>query len=123
MNIVLWIAQILLAGMFLAAGIMKYSQPIAKLAGKMSWVTHYKPGTVRFVGIAEVLGALGLILPWSTNIAPVLTPIAAVALAVVMVLAALYHFRQKEFSGITVNVVLLALAVLVAWGRFAGLAG
>jgi len=122
-NIVLWIAQILLAAMFVSAGLAKCTQPIDKLAQKMSWVTHYKPGTVRFVGVAESLGAIGLILPQATGIAPILTPIAAVALAVVMVLASFYHFHQKEFSGIGLNAVLFFLAVFVAWGRFTALGG
>ncbi|WP_104091614.1 DoxX family protein [Arthrobacter sp. GMC3] len=123
MNIVLWIVQILLAAMFFSTGLIKCTQPVARLAEKMSWVTHYKLGTVRFVGIAETLGAIGLILPQATGIAPILTPIAAVALAVVMVLASRYHLIHKEFSGIGINAVLFVLAVFVAWGRFASLAG
>ncbi|ALE05878.1 DoxX family protein [Arthrobacter sp. ERGS1:01] len=123
MNVALWIVQILLAVMFLATGAMKVSQPIDKLGTRMPWVNHFPVGVVRFVGIAEILGAVGVILPQLTNIAPVLTPIAASALALVMVLAALWHLRQKEFSTIAVNAVLFVLAVFVAWGRFAGLNG
>lgn len=123
MNFTLWIVQILLAAMFLAVGAMKASQPVPKLGKSMPWVTHFPLSVVRFVGVAELLGAVGLILPAATGIAPVLTPLAATGLAVVMVLAAIYHFRQKEFSGIGINAVLFALAVFVAAGRFTSLAG
>jgi uncharacterized membrane protein YphA (DoxX/SURF4 family) len=123
MNVALWIVQILLAAMFLMAGAMKVSQPIDKLGTRMPWVNHFPVGVVRFVGIAEIFGAIGVILPIATGIVPVLTPIAASALALVMVLAAVWHLRQKEYSGIAVNAVLFILAVFVAWGRFAGLNG
>jgi predicted PurR-regulated permease PerM len=66
----------------------------------------------------ELLGAVGLILPAMTGIAPILTPLAAAGLAVMMLLAALTHVRRKEPSGIALTVVLLALAVVIAWGRF-----
>ena len=74
--------------------------------------------TIRFIGIAEILGAIGLILPGATGIAAVLTPIAAVCLAVTMVLAAVVHGRRGETQAIVVNVVLLALALFVAVMRF-----
>jgi hypothetical protein len=81
-------------------------------------VEDFSPATVRFIGIVELAAALGLILPAVTGIAPILTPLAATGLAVVMVLAAITHVRRKEPSGIAVNAVLFALAVFVAWGRF-----
>ena len=73
---------------------------------------------LRLTGVAELAGALGLILPAATGIAVWLTPLAACGIALIMVLAAGLHARRREPSGIAVNVVLLALAVLVAWGRF-----
>jgi uncharacterized membrane protein YphA (DoxX/SURF4 family) len=66
----------------------------------------------------ELLGAAGLILPAVTGIAPILTPLAAAGLAVMMLLAALTHARRKELCGIALTVVLFALAVVIAWGRF-----
>jgi len=117
-NIVLWVLQVLLGAAFIGAGAMKLSQPIEKLATNMTWVSRYSPGTVRFVGATEVLGGLGLILPWATGIAPVLTPVAAVGLAVIMLLAVVDHARAKEYPMIAVNVVLGALAVIIAVGRF-----
>jgi hypothetical protein len=118
MNIALWIVQALLAAMYAMAGTMKTTQPKEKLADRMSWVNDYSGGTVKFVGAMEFLGALGLILPWATGIATILTPLAAVGLAVIQALAIAYHVRKREFSVLPVNVILLALAVFVAIGRF-----
>lgn len=66
----------------------------------------------------EGLAAIGLILPAATDIAPVLTPLAATGLAVMMVLAAITHARRKEPRSIAINAVILVVAVVVAWGRF-----
>ena len=118
MNIFLWIVQAVLAVMFAMAGVMKTTQPKDKLVEKLPWVADFSVGTVRFIGIVEFAGALGLILPAATGIATVLTPLAAVGLGITMLLAATYHARKKEFPAIGLNAVLLILAVLVAWGRF-----
>jgi uncharacterized membrane protein len=118
MNVVLWIVQGLLAAGFGMAGVMKSTQPKDKLVDRLPWVEDFSPATVRFIGIVELAAALGLILPAVTGIAPILTPLAATGLAVVMVLAAITHVRRKEPSGIAVNAVLFVLVVFVAWGRF-----
>jgi uncharacterized membrane protein YphA (DoxX/SURF4 family) len=118
MNVVLWVLQGLLAAVFLGAGGMKVSQPVEKLAKNMSWVERFSEPVVRFVGAVEILGAIGLILPWALDIAPILTPLAAAGLAVTMVLAAIHHVRNGEAKALPVNIVLFALAVIVAVGRF-----
>lgn len=118
MNIALWIVAGVLAAVFLFAGLTKTFTSIDRLAEKMPWVSRYKPATVRFIGITEALGALGLILPGATGIAPVLVPWAATGLAVTMVLAIVHHARNSENQAIIANLVLLAAAVFVAWGRF-----
>jgi len=118
MNVFLWIVQVLLAAFFAMAGAMKATQPKDKLVERLPWVADFSAATVRFIGIVELAGALGLILPAATGIAPVLTPLAATGLAVTMILAALTHVRRKEPSAIAFNAVLLILAALVAWGRF-----
>lgn len=118
MNTALWIVQILLAVAFVGAGAMKASQPREKLEGALPWVADFPTPVVRFIGVAEVLGGLGLVLPAVTGIAPVLTPVAATALAVTMVLAAVVHARRGEYASIGVNAVLLLLTAFVAWGRF-----
>jgi uncharacterized membrane protein YphA (DoxX/SURF4 family) len=118
MNVALWVVAGVLAVMFGMSGVMKATQAKDKLADKLPWVADVSLPTLRLIGVAELLGALGLILPAWTGIAPVLTPIAAVGLAVIMVLAAALHARRREPSAIAFNVVLLAAAVFVAWGRF-----
>ncbi|MDX3457632.1 DoxX family protein [Streptomyces sp. ME02-8801-2C] len=118
MNVFLWIVQVVLAAMFAMAGVMKSTQPKEKLVDQLPWTADFSQGTVRFIGIVEFAAALGLILPAATDIAPVLTPLAATGLAVTMVLAALTHTRRKEPGAVGFTAVLLILAVLVAWGRF-----
>ena len=118
MNVLLWIVQAILAAMFAMSGLGKALQPKDKLAGRYPWMQDVSQATVRFIGVMELLGAIGLIVPAATGIAPVLTPIAGTGLAVIMVLAAAMHIRRKEPSGVAVTAVLFVLAALVAWGRF-----
>jgi uncharacterized membrane protein len=117
-NVFLWVLQAALATAFGLAGVMKSTQPKEKLRPKLPWVRDFTPAQIRLIGVVELLGALGLILPAVTGIAPILTPLAAAGLAITMIGAAITHARRKEPSGIAVNVVLLALAVVIAWGRF-----
>jgi len=117
-NVFLWILQILLALAFLAAGVVKMTQPRAKLQTNMGWVEDFSDTNVKLIGAAEVLGALGLVLPWWTGIAPVLTPIAALCLAVAMAGAVIVHIRRKELPRIAPAAVLLVLSAVVAIGRF-----
>ncbi|MBK9924234.1 MAG: DoxX family protein [Anaerolineales bacterium] len=120
MNIALWIAQGLLAAMYLMAGSMKTFQPAnVRTNPQMTWAHDKQDGYIRFVGISELLGALGLILPLVTGILPWLTVIAAVGLTVIQLLAIFsVHLPKKEFNVIPVNIVLLALAVFVIIGRW-----
>lgn len=117
MNVFLWILQALLAVMFAMAGVMKSTRPKDRLAPKLPWVEDFPSGMVKFIGVAELAAALGLILPAATGIAPVLTPLAA-GLVIVMIGAMITHARRKEPQAIAFNVVLLILAAVVAWGRF-----
>lgn len=117
MNTALWAVQALLALAFLAAGAMKSTQPLDKLAQNMAWVKTTPAPLVRFIGVAEVLGAIGLLAPWGLGILPILTPVAAGCLVVVMVLAAGTHAKLGEYPAIGANVVLGGLAAFVAWGR------
>ena len=118
MNVALWIAASVLALAFAAAGLMKLTRPKEALAGSQPWTEDFSAGTIKLIGALEVLGAIGLILPGITGIAPILVPLAATGLAIIMVLAAITHIRRHEASNVIANVVLLALAVFVAWGRF-----
>ena len=119
MNLALWIIAIALAAVFAGSGLMKQFVPKDKLVTSgQGWAQDFSPTIIRLIGLAEILGAIGLVLPAAVHIAPILVPLAAVGLALVMVGAAVVHARRNEPMNIAVNVVLIALAVFVAWGRF-----
>jgi len=118
MNIALWIIASLLALTFFAAGSTKLLQPKEKLATRMAWTQDFSPGMIKTIGGLEVLAAVGLILPAVLGIVPVLVPLAATGLVLMMIGAAITHLRRKEAPMIVANVVLLVLAAIVAWGRF-----
>ena len=119
MNLILWIAAGVLAAAFLAAGAMKLTQPKEKLAQSgMGWTEDFSPGAIKAIGALELLAAIGLILPAALDIVPDLVPVAAVGLVLLMLGAVVTHLRRKEGQMVVVNVVLIALAAFVAWGRF-----
>src|SRR5688500_1616200 len=118
LHITLWIAQVVLAAMFLMSGLMKVSQPIDQLSAMLPWASQVPEILVRFIGAAEVFGGIGVILPSLLRIQPKLTPIAAVGLAVVMVFAVAFHLYRGETTAIGMNLILVAIAVFIAWGRF-----
>ncbi len=117
LNIGLWIAQTILAAIFIMAGLMKSAQPIETIAESLPWVTNTPEALVRFIGLSELLGGLGLILPALLRIKPFLTGWAALGLATVMLLASIFHGTRGEFSGIGMNLILMAIALFIAWGR------
>jgi uncharacterized membrane protein YphA (DoxX/SURF4 family) len=117
MNIALWIVQVLLGGMFVMAGVMKaFQYERAKVS--LFWVKDVPRGLVTFIGISELLGGLGLLLPAITGILPWLTPLAGAGLALIMILAIGFHASRREGQAIGFNAVLLVLAVFIAYGRF-----
>lgn len=119
LNIALWVVQVLLALAFGAAGLMKISQPYEALGAMMAWVNTSPEWLVRFIGAAEVAGALGVILPAATRILPLLTPLAALGFAVIQVLAIGVHANLGETANsLPVNLILLALSLFVVWGRW-----
>ncbi|WP_435106209.1 DoxX family protein [Nocardiopsis synnemataformans] len=119
MNVVLWVIAGLLAVTFLLAGLMKVIQSKEKLAASgMAWTEGFSAGAVKGIGVLEVLGAIGLVLPPVLGVVPILAPLAAAGLGVMMLGAAIVHARRKENQMVAVNAVLLLLAAVVAWGRF-----
>lgn len=117
MNIALWIVQGLLALAFGAGGAMKGFSPMTELAANMAWVNDVPSFIPRLAGIAELLGAIGLILPSALRIRPRLTPMAAWGLVAVMVLAAIFHISRGEYDALLPNLILGGLAGFVAYGR------
>ena len=118
MNIVLWVVQILLALAFIMAGFMKTFTPVEKLKERMGWVKITPPALVRLVGIIEILGGIGLILPAALKILPVLTPTAAAGLVITMLGAIVVHLRLKEGKQSGAPLILLLLALFIVIGRF-----
>lgn len=118
MNIALWVVQGVLAAAFLMAGGMKLAKPHGELAEQMDWVEDFSPQAVKLIGVVELFGAIGLVLPGVTGIAPVLVPLAAVGLGIDMVGAAVLHARRSETQMMVSNAVLFVLAAFIAWGRF-----
>ncbi|NLR62377.1 DoxX family protein [Chitinophaga polysaccharea] len=116
MNTLLWIAQGLLAAVFMYSGIMKSSQKREKLVEVgQTGVANLSYPMIRFIGMIEILGAVGMIAPWATGILPWLTPFAALGFAVIMMMAAPIHYKRGEYVAVAFNIFLLltALAVMV----------
>ncbi len=120
MNIALWIIAGLLAAFFGVVGVRKLIQPRLQLATSgLAWVEDRTDAEVKGIGALEVLGAAGLILPAALGVAEILTPLAALGLAVIMAGAIVVHLHRKGENGFAVgNLVLGALALFVAVMRF-----
>jgi len=117
MNISLWIAQIILAAFFLTGAIMKF-QPVEKMAPIMPWVGQVPAGVVKLLGITDLLGAIGLVLPALLRIKPQLTPIAAIGALALMICAIIFHVSRGEAAVIGANIVAAVVAGFIIWGRF-----
>jgi len=116
MNIALWLLQGLLAALFLAIGSMK-AFTYEKFKAQAGEGAPSRSLTA-FIGVSEMAGGLGLIVPWATGLLPVLTPIAAGALGIVMVLAVVHHAQHRDpFGKMVPALALLVLSAFVAWGR------
>jgi len=117
LNFWLWAVQVLLAAFYLMVGFMKATRPLTDLDKMMGYPSQL-PRLTRFVGVSEILGAIGLILPMVTGILPWLTPLAAIGLSLIQVLAIGFHAQRKETGKtLPMNLVLLALSLFVLWGR------
>jgi hypothetical protein len=118
----LWIGQGILAVIFLGSGIAKSTMSKKRLIDSgQTGVVFFPTPAIRVIAALEILGAVGVILPWLTGIARVLTPVAAVGLACVMVGAAISHTKLREPRNVATNAVIFAVCVFVAVGRFADL--
>ena len=117
MNIALWVLQAVLALAFIAAGSLNvFACEKYKAMSEKDGPTDLNRGLVMFIGLSELAGAIGIVLPMAANVAPWLSPIAAAGLATVMLLAVLYHLRRHESPAVPAGLLLLAL--FVAGGRF-----
>lgn len=118
MNIVLWVLAGVLAVTFFASGLSKVVGQREAMIAKTPYVEDFPQGAVRLIGVVEMLGALGLVLPALLDVAPVLVPVAAIGLAAVMLGAVVVHLRRGEGAASAAPALVLAvLAVVLAWGR------
>jgi putative oxidoreductase len=117
LRFVLWMTQLILALVFGMAGWMKSTYGIETLALYVPWSTDVPLALVRFIGVAEFLGALALVLPALTRVKPLLTPLAAALLALAMGMAVVFHLARGEAPSVAMPLMLGLLAALVAWGR------
>lgn len=118
LHVALWAAQALVALAFVMAGTMKATMPYAELAANMAWVSAVPEGLVRVIGVAELLGGIGLVAPALSRIRPGLTALAGAGLALVMLLASVFHLSRGEIAALPINVTLGAFAAFIAWGRW-----
>jgi hypothetical protein len=122
MDIILWTGQVLLAAIFLLSGSLKSAQSRDRMIATGQTAAKIVPlPLMRVAGVTELFGVLGVVLPWATGIARVLTPVAATGFCVVMALAAMVHARLREPRAVVVNLGILAVAAFVAIGRFGDL--
>ncbi|SFD62926.1 DoxX-like family protein [Actinopolyspora alba] len=120
MNLALWIVAGLLAVVMLVGGITKLFVPKEKLAATSNggWTGDFGVGFVKTLGAVEVLAAVGITLPAAVDIAPVMVPVTAVCWVLLMIGAMITHLRRGERTAVVANLLYLAMAAFVAWGRF-----
>jgi putative oxidoreductase len=118
LHVALWIVQVLLSLFFLMAGVVHALLPIAQAAKNAPWAADLPVPLVKLIGIVELAGAVGIVLPALVRILPALTPLAAMGLLVIMAAAIPFHISRGESRVITMHFVVVALAAFVAWGRF-----
>ncbi|KOX18777.1 membrane protein [Saccharothrix sp. NRRL B-16348] len=120
MNLALWIITGVLAAAYFFGGggkLVLSKQKIAATGPSAAWTEDWSAGGIKAIGALEVLAGVGLVLPAVLDIAPVLVPLAAIGLMIIMVGAAIVRFRRREFKLMAVDLVYLALLAFVVWGR------
>jgi uncharacterized membrane protein len=116
-NVMLWIAQVLVSVTFIAAGYVKFATPIPELAKLIPWTGQLPVAFVRFIGLVDFTGGIGILVPALTRIKPRLTVLAALGCTVLQILATIFHLSRGEANVTPLNFVLLTLSVFVLWGR------
>src|SRR5579864_3169345 len=118
MDALLWVAQGLVALVFFLSGVLKSTMSKERMAatGQTGPALYHLP-FIRVIAVCEILGACGITLPAALHIEPLLTPVAAIGLAIIMIGAAATHWKLKEPRNVATNLVLLVLCLFIAWGR------
>jgi uncharacterized membrane protein len=115
---VLWLLQIVLALAFLPLGLLKVTRSRQRLLRVQPWVEDYPEPVVTTIGVLELLGAVGVVLPAVVGVWTVLVPVAATGLAILLVGAVVVHLTRHEANRLAAPVALLVAAAAVALGRF-----
>ncbi len=113
LNILIWLLQFGLAIPFLIIGFLKITKPVSELAYMIPWVNDFPTTMVRFIGIFELLGGTGLILPSLLRIKPILTPLSAMGIHILMILAFFYHLSKNEIHALILNAIIALLALCI----------
>lgn len=113
----IWVAQVIAAALFIMSGVIKLSMPMPDLIAMMPWAGEYSVTFVRSIGVIDLLGGLGLILPSLTRILPRLTVIVAVLCVILQILAIAFHSWRGEFAVLPTNAVYITFVFIVLWGR------
>jgi hypothetical protein len=116
-NVALWVVQVVLSLFSLAAGWNHGLRPLSDTIQSSPWAADVPAALVRFIGFAELAAGVGLVLPAATRIIPILTPLAAVGLGVIMGLAIPFHVIRGEANVIALHIVVVCLCAFAAWGR------
>jgi uncharacterized membrane protein YphA (DoxX/SURF4 family) len=117
LRIGLWAVQILLFLVFTGTGVWKLLTPVPQLAAMIPWAGEVPAPFLHATAVLDLLGGVGILLPTVTRIAPRLTVLAALGCAVLQVGAIVFHLSRGEAADTPFNVLLAALALVVAWGR------
>ena len=118
LNITLWVLQVVLAAMYIMAGVQKTFGDLEVVVKSIFWVAYVPAPLVRFIGTCELLGSAGLILPAALMIRPQLTTLAAAGLSTIMLLANLMHIYRGEYYVLPMTLLMFAMAAFVAYGRW-----
>lgn len=118
LNIIVWIIQGLLAAFFVMAGTGKITKSTEEHIKERHILPEQSAMPIRLLGVAELLGCIGIIVPWWFGILPVLTPVAACCFGLVIIGAIIIQARRRDYQMLAVPVVLLVLCAVVAWYRF-----
>jgi len=116
LNIILWISQILIAILLLSGTFIKF-MPIEKVAAMMPWTGEVPVWAVRLLGVIDLLGAIGLILPAALGIKRKLVAVTALCIVLLMISAIVFHVARNEASSIGINIFTASVAAFIAWGR------
>ncbi|RFM36259.1 DoxX family protein [Chitinophaga silvisoli] len=110
LNPILWILQVLTGLLFLYSGYMKLFTPIAQQAAMYPWTGQVAPAFLRFMGIIDLLGGIGILIPF-------LSVYAASGIVLLMISASVFHISRGESSVIGFNIAIALIAAFIVWGR------